>query len=137
MHKTIKFHGTIKVLRYEGNDRQETTDIYADYFQAKSIQSAKAHLTKLANGQELFSWVQSWDGEKRSYTGKDLRWKPWLVPPMCYEQDDGTPIGYSYRRSEKEFGGSLYNGSRYGKSVGYIVEFTLHWNPNHIPAEEV
>ena len=39
----------------------------------------------------------------RTYTGKDLRWKPWS-PPVSYEQKDGTPIGYSSRYSEREFG---------------------------------
>ena len=74
----MRFHGKITVNRFLGQwNIDTTTDIYDDYFQAKSIQSAKVHLTKLANKMELFSWVQSWDNKKRTYTGKDLRWQSW------------------------------------------------------------
>ena len=48
----MKFYGKITVNRYaEDNWNPEITEIYADHFQAPSIQSAKAHLTKIANGQ--------------------------------------------------------------------------------------
>lgn len=132
----MKFHGSINVFRH-AEDEPEKIEIYADYFQAESIQSAKAKLTRMANGQVLFSYVQSWDNETREYTGKDLRWKPWLVPPLSYEQDDGTPVGYSYRRSEREGGEFLSNsGSRYSRSVGYVVELRMHWNRNHVEKKE-
>ena len=70
---STKFYGKIIVYRYEDAWNPEITETYSEYFQANSIQSAKAKLTKIANAQELFSWVQSWDNEKRTYTGKDLR----------------------------------------------------------------
>ena len=103
------------------------TEIYAESFEAKSIQSAKAKLTSIANAQELFCWIQSWDNEKRTYTGKDLRWKPWS-PPISSEQKDGTPIGYSSRYSEREFGETVYPTThKYGKSVEYRVDLTVYW----------
>ena len=124
---STKFYGKIIVYRYEDAWNPEITEIYAEYFQAKSIQSAKAKLTKIANEQELFSWVQSWDNEKRTYTGKDLRWKPWS-PPISSEQKDGTPIGYSSRYSEREFGETVYPTThKYGKSVEYRVDLTVYW----------
>ena len=124
---STKFYGKIIVYRYEDAWNPEITEIHAEYFQANSIQSAKAKLTKIANEQELFSWVQSWDNEKRTYTGKDLRWKPWS-PPVSYEQKDGTPIGYSSRYSEREFGETVYPSTyKYGKSVEYRVDLTVYW----------
>ena len=124
---SMKFHGKITVYRYEDAWNPEITEIHAEYFQAKSIQSAKAKLTKIANEQELFSWVQSWDNEKRTYTGKDLRWKP-RSPPISSEQKDGTPIGYSSRYSEREFGETVYPTThKYGKSVEYRVDLTVYW----------
>ena len=60
----MKFYGKITVNRFaEDAWNPETTEIYAEYFEAKRIQSAKSHLTKRANGEVLFSWVQSWDNE--------------------------------------------------------------------------
>ena len=124
---STKYYGKIIVYRYEDAWNPEQTEIYAEYFEANSIQSAKAKLTKIANAQELFSWVQSWDNEKRTYTGKDLRWKPWS-PPVSYEQKDGTPIGYSSRYSEREFGETVYPAThKYGKSVEYRVDLTVYW----------
>ena len=123
----MKFYGKITVYRYEDAWNPEQTEIYAEYFQAKSIQSAKAKLTSIANAQELFCWIQSWDNEKRTYTGKDLRWKPWS-PPVSSEQKDGTPIGYSSRYSEREFGETVYPTThKYGKSVEYRVDLTVYW----------
>ena len=125
---SMKFHGKITVYRYEDAWNPEQTETYSESFEATSIQSAKAKLTKIANEQELFSWVQSWDNEKRTYTGKDLRWKPWS-PPVSYEQKDGTPISYSSRYSEREFGETVYpvSAHKYGKSVEYRVDLTVYW----------
>ena len=124
---SMKFHGKITVYRYEDAWNPEITETYSEYFQAKSIQSAKAKLTSIANAQELFCWIQSWDNEKRTYTGKDLRWKPWS-PPISSEQKDGTPIGYSSRYSEREFGETVYPTThKYGKSVEYRVDLTVYW----------
>ena len=107
----------------EDNWNPEITEIYADYFEAPSIQSAKAKLTKIANETELlFSWVQSWDNETREYTGKDLRWKPWTSPPIVtYKQDNGVEVAYSTRMSEQRISGeTVYpEGYKYGKSVEY------------------
>ena len=124
---STKYYGKIIVYRYEDAWNPEQTETYSEYFQANSIQSAKAKLTKIANEQELFSWVQSWDNEKRTYTGKDLRWKPWS-PPVSYEQKDGTPISYSSRYSEREFGETVYPTThKYGKSVEYRVDLAVYW----------
>ena len=124
---STKYYGKITVYRYEDAWNPEQTETYSEYFQAKSIQSAKAKLTKIANAQELFSWVQSWDNETRTYTGKDLRWKPWS-PPVSYEQKDGTPIGYSSRMSDRESGETVsVPGYKYGKSVEYRVDLTVYW----------
>ena len=127
----MKFYGKITVNRYaEDNWDPEITEIYADHFQAPSIQSAKAHLTKIANGQVLFSWVQSWDNETREYTGKDLRWKPWSSPPVTYKQDNGVEVAYSTRMSDRESGETVYPdepGYKYGKSVEYRVDIAVHW----------
>jgi len=123
----MNFHGTLKVYRYENNWDPEITEVYADYFEAKSIQSAKAHLTKLANETELFSWIQSWDNEKRIYTGKDLRWRPWAAT-VTYKQDNGVQVAYSARMSDRESGETIYpEGYTYGKSVEYRVDLTVHW----------
>ena len=124
---STKYYGKITVYRYEDAWNPEQTETYSESFKANSIQSAKAKLTKIANAQELFSWVQSWDNETRTYTGKDLRWKPWS-PPVSYEQKDGTPIGYSSRYSEREFGETVYPSTyKYGKSVEYRVDLTVYW----------
>ena len=124
---STKYYGKITVYRYEDAWNPEQTETYSESFEATSIQSAKAKLTKIANAQELFSWVQSWDNETRTYTGKDLRWKPWS-PPVSYEQKDGTPIGYSSRYSEREFGETVYPSThKYGKSVEYRVDLTVYW----------
>ena len=128
----MKFYGKITVARYaEDNWNPEITEIYADHFQASSVQSAKVHLTKIANGQVLFSWVQSWDNETREYTGKDLRWRPWSSPPATYKQNNGIEVAYSTRMSEREFGETLDTGSiaaqRFGRSVEYRVDIALHW----------
>ena len=123
----MNFHGIIRVYRYEDTWNPEITEIYADYFQAKSIQSAKAKLTKIANETELFSWIQSWDNEKRTYTGKDLRWKPWS-PTITYKQDNGVEVAYSTRMSDRESGETVYpEGYTYGKSVEYRVDIAVHW----------
>lgn len=123
----MRFHGKITVRRYEDKWNPETTDTYADYFEAKSVQSAKAHLTKLANTTELFSWIQSWDNDKRSYTGKDLRWKPWSAM-HTYTQDDGKEIALSSRISDREFGETTYaTDYKYGRSVEYRVDLDLRW----------
>ena len=124
---SMKFHGKIIVYRYEDAWNPEITETYSESFEATSIQSAKAKLTKIANAQELFSWVQSWDNEKRTYTGKDLRWKPWS-PPISYKQEDGTPIGYSSRMSDRESGETVsVPGYKYGKSVEYRVDLIVYW----------
>ena len=124
---STKYYGKITVYRYEDAWNPEQTETYSESFEATSIQSAKAKLTKIANAQELFSWVQSWDNETRTYTGKDLRWKPWS-PPVSYEQKDGTPIGYSSRMSDRESGETVsVPGYKYGKSVEYHVDLTVYW----------
>ena len=126
----MKFHGKITVARYaEDNWNPEITEIYADHFEASSIQSAKAHLTKIANGQTLFSWIQPWDNETREYTGKDLRWRPWSSPPATYKQDNGVEVAFSTRMSDRESGETVYpeGWGQYGKSVQYRVDIALHW----------
>lgn len=125
----MKFYGKITVFRYaEDRWNAETKEIFSEKFEAKSIQSAKAKLTKLANETELFSWVQSWDNEKRTYTGKDLRWRPWSSPPLQYTQDNGVEVAYSTRMSEREFGETIYpEGYKYGKSVEYRVDIDVRW----------
>ena len=126
----MRCHGTITVHRYENQWEPETTEIYADYFEAKSIQSAKAHLTKLANTTELFSWVQSWDNEKRSYTGKDIRWKPWSAA-FTYTQQNGLEVAQSSRISDREFGEIVSDPDyKYGKTVEYRVDINLRWRKN-------
>ena len=112
----MKFYGTLRVYRYEDNWNPEVTEIFAGHFEAPSIQAAKAKLTKIANGQTLFSWVQSWDNETREYTGKDLRWKPWSSPPVTYKQDNGVEVAFSTRMSERESGETVYpEGYTYGE----------------------
>lgn len=125
----MKFHGKITVARYaEDNWNPEITEIYAEHFEARSIQSAKAKLTKIANETELFSWIQSWDNEKRTYTGKDLRWKPWSSPPATYKQDNGVEVAFSTRMTERVSGETVYpEGYTYGKSVEYRVDIAVHW----------
>lgn len=128
----MKFHGKITVARYaEDNWNPEITEIYADHFEAPSVQAAKAKLTKMVNETELFAWVQSWDNEKRTYTGKDLRWRPWSSPPATYKQDNGIEVAFSTRMSEREFGETLHTGSiaaqRFGKSIEYRVDIAVHW----------
>ena len=123
----MRFHGKITVNRYEDKWKPETTVIYDGYFEAESPQAAKAMLTRKANTSELFSWIQSWDNEKRSYTGKDLRWKPWSAM-SSYTQDNGKEIAFSTRMSDREFGETTYNTDyKYGKSVEYRVDITVQW----------
>lgn len=125
----MRVHGKITVHRYEDKWKPETTDIYDDYFEAQSIQAAKAMLTRKANASELFSYLQSWDNEKRSYTGKELRWKPWS-PVHTYTQDNGKEVAFSTRISDRVFGETTYNTDyKYGKSVEYRVDITVRWKP--------
>ena len=124
----MKFYGKIRVYRYEDNWNPEIAEIYAEYFEATSIPSAKAKLTKIANETELFSWVQSWDNETREYIGKDLRWKPWTSPPIQDKQDNGVEVAYSTRMSEQVSGETVYpEGYKSGKSVEYRVDIAVHW----------
>lgn len=126
----MKFHGKITVARYaEDNWNPEITEIFADYFEAKSIQSAKAHLTKLANETELFSWVQSWDNETRKYTGKDLRWKPWSSTSTYKQKKGNLEVAFSTKMSERASGEQVYpeGWGKYGKSVEYRVDIMLQW----------
>ena len=51
---STKFYGKIIVYRYEDAWNPEQTETYSESFEATSIQSAKAKLTKIANAQELF-----------------------------------------------------------------------------------
>lgn len=128
-HPKQKFKGVITAFRY-GADRgnPETTEIYSDYFEAKSIQAAKAKLTRISNSQVLFAYVQSWDQQTREFTGKDLRWRTWSVPPGCFEGKDGQMIAYSSRFSERVSGESIPSEySRYGRSVEYLVDVSLYW----------
>lgn len=126
----MKFYGILRVYRHADDGTPEITEIFADSFEAKSIQSAKAHLTKIANGHPLFSYVQSWDNETREYTGKDLRWKPW-TPPQTYKQNTGAEVAYSTRPSERVSGETVYpEGYKYGKSVKYRVDIAVHWREN-------
>ena len=82
-------------------------------------------LQRKSAGETVKQRHQSWDNEKRT---KDLRWKPWS-PPVAYDQEDGTPIGYSSRVSDREFGESIYiPDNKYGKSVEYCVDLTVYWN---------
>ncbi len=130
----MKFHGKITVLRFaEDNFIPESTVIHAESFHAKSIQSAKAALTKLSNETELFSWVQSWDNETRIYTGTDLRWRNWANPPAHYKQDNGVEVAFSRRLSERESGETIYPAEwgKYGKSVQYQIELSLFWKKPH------
>lgn len=125
----MRFHGKITVSRFINRWTPDTTtDIYDDYFEAKSIQSAKAHLTKLANTTELFSWVQSWDNEKRTYTGKDVRWRSWSAI-RTGQTEKGQEIACTDRMSEREFGESVNTepDNRYGTSAEYRVDLMLRW----------
>ena len=126
----MRFHGKITVNRFISRwDRDTTTDIYDDYFEAKSIQSAKAYLTKLANTTELFSWIQSWDNKKRTYTGKDVRWEPTWSGIRIGMTEKGQEIACTDRLSERESGESVNTESynRYGTSAQYRVDLTLRW----------
>ena len=125
----MRFHGKITVNRFVNRWTPDTTtDIYDDYFEAKSIQSAKAHLTKLANTTELFSWIQSWDNEKRTYTGKDVRWLSWSAI-RTGKTDKRQEVARTDRMSEREFGESVNTESynRYGTSAEYRVDLMLRW----------
>lgn len=127
----MEFIGRITVARYaEDNSSPEITEVFNERFASKSIQSAKAALTKIANETELFSWIQSWDNQKRTYTGKDLRWKPWSSPPTTYKQKtNGVEVAYSTKMAERESGETVYpkHYGKYGKSVEYRVDIALHW----------
>ena len=123
----MKFHGTIEVRRYEDRYNPEKTEVWADYFEAETVQSAKSFLTRKANTSELFSYIQSWDDKKCVYTGKDIRWKPWS-PEGKYTQDDGVEVAFSSRHSDREFGEYIsVPGYKHGKSVEYRVDITLRW----------
>lgn len=116
-----EFYGILRVYR----DVDEIIGMYTESFHAASIQSAKATLTKIANQTELFSWIQSWDNEKRTYTGKDLRWKPWDAIDIYNHKGE---VAYSTRRSESVPGETIYPESYpYGKSVRYWVDLVVNW----------
>ena len=126
----MKFYGTLKVYRYEDNWNPEITEIFAEHFEAKSIQSAKAKLTKISNETELFSWIQSWDNEKRTYTGKDLRWQSWCEIHTAMTVSD-QEVARTSRMSLRESAGIVKDPDdpdyKYGRSVGYRVDITLRW----------
>ena len=125
----MKFHGTITARRYTERFTSEPTVVFADFFTAKSIQSAKATLTKMANGQTLFAYTQTWDNTPREYTGKDLRWRPWKSRTP-YTQDDGQRIHWCAKSSERVTGEPLPNETgelRYTRYAGYTVDIVLKW----------
>ena len=125
----MKFYGKITVYRYaESEWDAEVTEVFSEKFEAKSIQSAKARLTKISSETELFSWIQSWDNETRRYTGKDLRWKAWS-DVATYKQNNGVEVAHSTRSSERESGEQIYpeKYGKYGKSVGYRVDLSVYW----------
>ena len=63
---SMRFHGTThNVHRYTERFKSEPTEIFAEYFESKSVRAAKAHLAKIANGRALISYLQSWDNETR------------------------------------------------------------------------
>lgn len=125
----MKFYGKIMSIRSTKriDPDAEETEVFADYFESPTIQSAKSHLSKIANKSVLFSYVQSWDNETQEFTGKDLRWKAWREP-ATYEQDDGRMTAFSSKRSETTYGESIATeGTRFGKSAEYNVHVTLYW----------
>ena len=77
---STKYYGKITVYRYEDAWNPEQTETYSESFEATSIQSAKAKLTKIANAQELFSWVQSWDNENGHIQEKTYVGNPGVRP---------------------------------------------------------
>ena len=125
----MKFYYQIQVNRYEKQWESEQTEIDKGSFESPSIQSAKAKLTRLANTTELFSWTQSWGyKEKRSYTGKDLRWRKWTEAIPGTDKND-KPLFWTKRMSERESGERIYDeeSPKYGRSVNYTVSLMLYW----------
>lgn len=126
----MEFIGRILVYRYAENDwNPEVTELHQESFEAPSIQAAKVALAKVANTMQLFSWIQSWDNEERTYTGKDLRWKPWDTPVQYKRPSTGNQTFYSAKSSERESGEHIYpkGYDKYGKSVGYRADVILYW----------
>ena len=125
----MKFYGKIIVSRLASSDKiPEEKEIYAEYSNHDSIMAAKSAMTRCANSTELFSWIQSWDDEKRVYTGKELRWKNW-EDPESYTQNDGKRIRYSVKRCHPEFGETVESKyTKYGISAKYIVRLYLYWS---------
>ena len=123
----MKFYAKIVTARYEERFKPKRTTIYAEYFKAPSLQAAKAKLTRIANQTELFSWVQSWDNEKRIYTGKELRWAAWKdLPP--YTQDNGVEIAWSERASNRVSGERIYadKNDKWGRGIDYTVTLSIY-----------
>ena len=128
----MKFHGKITVARYaEDNWTPDITEIYADQFQEKRIQSAKAHLTEIANETELFSWIQSGDNDKHIYTGKDLHWRDWCAEILYKQNAYSREFAYSSKKSERASGETVYpkDAGTFGKSVEYQGTIRLQWRP--------
>lgn len=124
----MKFYYKIEVNRYTKAYESEQSVLKNDYFESPSIQSAKSKVTRIANTTELFSWVQSWDKETRSYSGKDLRWRNWTEPRKAKDQD-GKPLLISIKTSEQESGEQIYEDSLsiYGRTIRYSVSLVLYW----------
>ena len=123
----MRFHGQITAARWIDRFKPERTTVFEGYFDAPSIQAAKAHLTRLANKTELFLWVQSWDNEKRVYTGKDLRWRPWS-DRMDYTDEKGHNIGWVSRNSEMNYDEMVsVDGEKYARHVENNVALNLRW----------
>ena len=128
----MKFYYQIQVNRYTSRFKSEQTEIKNGYFKSSSIQAAKSKLSRMTNTMELFSWVQSWDNEKRSYTGKELRWRKWnkhAFSAFATVRKTGKPVLFTQRVSERESGETIYDNefSKYGRSVNYTATLSLYW----------
>lgn len=107
--------------------------LFKETFETRSRSSAKAHLTRLANQQELFTWV-SWDNVKRTYTAKDLNWSPWHQPI----DTEGSPVQKALVKEdffrEAKADGTLNYTSKtsetyVGDATTYRVTLALYWRP--------
>ena len=75
----MKFYGTLKVYRYEENWNPEITEIFAEHFEAKSIQAAKRNSQRSQTKQNCFRGFSPGTTRTREYTARIYAGSPGAV----------------------------------------------------------
>lgn len=125
----MKFLGKITVLHFKANTflKEKTKTVFNEYFEAPSLQAAKAKLTKIANTTEIATSTSVLTDTKQKITGKDFRWRSW-TPLNPYHDDTGKPVNWCKKHSEQQTLETEYEpGNPFGIRTSGAVVLYLYW----------